>query len=96
MGLYKIPLGIGNQKFAVQLNKITYKLQLIFRFDCWYLDVMDGSENPIISGLAMNDPPKKLDKRKYYDYCKCVKNPVDARNKEEKKKSCIEDLRSPN
>ena len=54
MGLYKIPLGIGNQKFAVQLNKITYKLQLIFRLDCWYLDVMDGSENPIISGLAMN------------------------------------------
>ena len=54
MGIYKIPLGIGNQKFAVQLNKITYKLQLIFRLDCWYLDVMDGSENPIISGLAMN------------------------------------------
>ncbi|MCU4406511.1 phage baseplate plug family protein [Acinetobacter junii] len=54
MGIYKIPLGIGNQKFAVQLNKITYKLQLIFRLDCWYLDVMDGSEKPIISGLAMN------------------------------------------
>lgn len=42
------------------------------------------------------DPPKELDKKKYYDYCKCVKNPVDARNKEEKEKSCIEDLRSPN
>lgn len=42
------------------------------------------------------DLPKELDKRKYYDYCKCVKNPVDARNKEEKEKSCIEDLRSPN
>ncbi|WP_151690811.1 phage baseplate plug family protein [Acinetobacter junii] len=54
MGLYKIPLGVGNQKFAVQLNKITYKLQLIFRLDCWYLDVMDSSENPLISGLAMN------------------------------------------
>lgn len=54
MGLYKIPLGIGNQKFAVQLNKITYKLQLIYRLNCWYLDVMDGSENPIISGLSMN------------------------------------------
>ncbi|MBJ8426052.1 phage baseplate plug family protein [Acinetobacter bereziniae] len=54
MGLYKIPLGVGNQKFIVQLNKITYKLQLIFRLDCWYLDVLDSSENPIISGLAMN------------------------------------------
>lgn len=54
MGLYKIPLSTGNQKFTVQLNKITYKLQLIFRLNCWYLDVLDSSENPIISGLAMN------------------------------------------
>jgi len=42
------------------------------------------------------DSPKELDKKKYYDYCKCVKNPVDARNKEEKEKSCIEGLRSWN
>ncbi|MBK5649615.1 MAG: hypothetical protein I4N51_23365 [Acinetobacter sp.] len=42
------------------------------------------------------DPPKEVDKKKYYDYCKCIKNPVDARNKEEKEKSCIEDLSNPN
>ncbi|WP_151713384.1 hypothetical protein [Acinetobacter bereziniae] len=42
------------------------------------------------------DPPKALDKKKYYDYCKCVKNPIDARNKEEKQKSCIENLTNPN
>ncbi|MDN5488630.1 MAG: hypothetical protein L0G14_09280, partial [Lactococcus lactis] len=42
------------------------------------------------------DPPKELDKKKYYDYCSCVKNSVDTRNKEEKEKSCIEDLRSAN
>lgn len=65
MGIYKIPLGIGNQKFAVQLNKITYKLQLIYRLDSWYLDVMDGSENPIISGLAMNSNIDLLEQHKH-------------------------------
>ena len=54
MAIFKIPLSTGNQKFAVQLNKITYKLQLIYRLDNWYLDVLDSSENPIITGLAMN------------------------------------------
>jgi len=42
------------------------------------------------------DPPKVLDKNKYYDYCKCVLNPNDARSKEEKEKSCIEDLKKTN
>lgn len=34
------------------------------------------------------DPPEGLDKNKYYDYCKCVKNPVDMRSKEEKREVC--------
>ena len=54
MALYEIPLSTGNQKFSVQLNKISYKLQLIYRLDTWFLDIMDSSENEIISGLAMN------------------------------------------
>ena len=54
MALYEIPLSTGNQKFNIQLNKIAYKLQLIYRIDNWYLDIMDSSENSIISGLAMN------------------------------------------
>lgn len=54
MTLYEIPLSTGNQKFSVQLNKITYKLQLIYRLDNWYLDILDSAENGLILGLAMN------------------------------------------
>ncbi|MBK0062142.1 MULTISPECIES: phage baseplate plug protein [Acinetobacter] len=54
MATYEIPLSTGNQKFNVQLNKISYKLQFIYRLDAWFIDVMDGSENKIISGLALN------------------------------------------
>ncbi len=36
------------------------------------------------------ESPEGLDKNKYYEYCKCVKNPVDMRSKEEKQKACRE------
>lgn len=54
MATYEIPLSTGNQKFNVQLNKVSYKLQLIYRLDTWFIDLMDGAENPIILGLALN------------------------------------------
>ncbi|WP_173911061.1 hypothetical protein [Acinetobacter sp. Marseille-Q1618] len=42
------------------------------------------------------DPPEGLDKKKYYAYCKCVINPVDSRSREEKKASCLEEMKNPN
>ncbi|MFW1801126.1 hypothetical protein ACG9YX_13980 [Acinetobacter nematophilus] len=45
------------------------------------------------AGIAF---PKALDKKKYHDYCKCVKNPDEAGNNAEIKKSCIEDLKRQN
>lgn len=54
MAIYEIPLSSGNQRFAVQLNKITYKLQLIYRLDRWYIDILNTSDLPIILGIAMN------------------------------------------
>lgn len=53
MALYKIPLSGTNQKINVLLGKTTYKLQLIYRGDKWFLDVMDVSGNYLICALPM-------------------------------------------
>lgn len=54
MAVYKIPLSSTNQKFNVLLGKVTYKLQLIYRGDKWFLDLLDTSENYLICALPMN------------------------------------------
>lgn len=53
MAIYQIPLTANNQKFNVQLNGTTYKFRTIYRGDTWFLDIMDVSENSIISGIPM-------------------------------------------
>nr|WP_257228917.1 hypothetical protein [Acinetobacter sp. YH12255] len=44
---------VGNQKFNVTLGKTIYKLRLIYRIDEWYLDTLDTSEKPLITGLLL-------------------------------------------
>lgn len=53
MAIYEIPLRSGNQKFNVTLGKTIYKLRLIYRIDEWYLDILDTSEKPLITGLLI-------------------------------------------
>ncbi len=53
MAFYKVPLSNTNQKFNINLNGKTYKLQLIYRGSKWFLDVMDTSENYLISGIPL-------------------------------------------
>ena len=53
MAIYEIPLRSGNQKFNVNLGKSIYKLRLIYRIDQWYLDILDTSEKPLITGLLL-------------------------------------------
>lgn len=53
MAIYEIPLRLGNQKFNVTLGKTIYKLRLIYRIDEWYLDILDTSEKPLITGLLI-------------------------------------------
>ena len=53
MAIYEIPLQAGNQKFNVTLGKAIFKLRLIYRIDQWYLDILDTSEKPLITGLLL-------------------------------------------
>lgn len=53
MAIYEIPLRSGNQKFNVTLDKTIYKLRLIYRVNEWYLDILDTSEKPLITGLLI-------------------------------------------
>jgi len=36
--------------------------------------------------------PKSLETKKIYQYCECVKNPVDQRLKEEKLEACLTEI----
>ncbi|MDV7705001.1 phage baseplate plug protein [Acinetobacter pittii] len=51
--IYEVPLNNGNQKFNIRLGGAQFKLQLIYRLECWYLDIFDSSENPLIAGLPL-------------------------------------------
>ena len=61
MTLYEIPLSNGNQKFNVKLGVKFYKLQLIYRLDRWYMDVMDTAENMLIAGILLADGVNMLE-----------------------------------
>lgn len=54
MALYKIPLQSANQKFNIQLGSNSYKLQLIYRIDQWFVDILDTAGNYLIAGLPLN------------------------------------------
>ncbi|MGV0885977.1 hypothetical protein V6760_03780 [Acinetobacter venetianus] len=51
--IYEIPLNYGNQKFNIKLGTTQFKLQLIYRAECWYLDFFDTAENPLIASLPI-------------------------------------------
>lgn len=53
MAIYEIPLRAGNQKFNVTIGRTIYKLRLIYRINQWYLDILDTSEKPLISGILL-------------------------------------------
>ena len=53
MALYEIPLTPQNQKFNISLGGKQYKLQFIYRLDAWFFDVLDTSENMLISSLLI-------------------------------------------
>ena len=65
MAIYEIPLSQGNQKFTVQLNKRAYKLRLIFRLETWFLDILDLSERPIVTGIALNPAVDLLEQHQH-------------------------------
>ena len=42
-----------NQRFNVSLGNTTYKLQLIYRVNKWFLDIFDVQNTPLICGLPL-------------------------------------------
>lgn len=53
MSYYTIPLLTTNQKFNINLNGSSYKLQLIYRASKWFLDIFDAQNTPLICGLPL-------------------------------------------
>ncbi|WP_269914789.1 phage baseplate plug family protein [Acinetobacter sp. HY1485] len=53
MSYFNIPLMATNQRFNVSLGTTTYKLQLIYRVNKWFLDIFDTQNTPLICGLPV-------------------------------------------
>ncbi len=53
MALYEIPLVTTNHKINVVLGKTTYTLQLIYRLNRWYLDILSTSGEYLIAAIPM-------------------------------------------
>ena len=53
MSYFNIPLMATNQRFNVSLGNTTYKLQLIYRVNKWFLDIFDVQNTPLICGLPL-------------------------------------------
>ena len=53
MSYFNIPLMVINQRFNVSIGNNTYKLQLIYRANKWFLDIFDVQNTPLICGLPL-------------------------------------------
>lgn len=50
----EILLSADNQKFSVAIGGVTYVMRLLWRDNAgWILDLMDGSETAIVSGIPL-------------------------------------------
>lgn len=52
---YEIPLSPNPQVFAIELNGVTYSLNLYWNeaFQCWMLDINASDGTPIINGIPV-------------------------------------------
>ncbi|EKE7000549.1 hypothetical protein OWJ38_003886, partial [Escherichia coli] len=53
MKAVEIPLVADNQTFATTINGSVYHLSVIWRGECWVLDLADSNGSAIISGIPM-------------------------------------------
>lgn len=53
MAIAEIPLTPDNQLFSLSQNNVAYKMRMIWRGDCWFLDLLDDREADIITGIPL-------------------------------------------
>lgn len=53
MQILEIPLTPDNQKFGIVLAGMAYQMRINWCEAFWMLDLMDSSEQPIISGIPL-------------------------------------------
>ncbi|KAF1368534.1 phage baseplate plug family protein [Yokenella regensburgei] len=49
----EIPLTPDNQNFSITLAGTIYQLRIIWREVFWYLDLLDSSGSPIVTGMPL-------------------------------------------
>jgi hypothetical protein len=67
MAVFKIPVTNTNQKLQVTLNGITYNFIIVWNQfgNCWYLDINDISNNPILNSIPLRAGYDLLKQFKY-------------------------------
>lgn len=57
MATLEIPLNSNRQsyQFSIDLDGVTYnmKVKYVERVDLWFMDILDVSENPIVTGMPI-------------------------------------------
>lgn len=53
MSVTEIPLSPDSQSFSVTLNSTEYRMRVVWRGACWFLDLMDSAGTLIIGGIPL-------------------------------------------
>lgn len=68
MATVEIPLSGRPEKFAVTLNDQPYVMRLVYADTAdagWLLDILDGTEQPLVCGIPMLPKQNLLDQYEY-------------------------------
>ncbi|AUU90272.1 hypothetical protein C2U55_14890 [Enterobacteriaceae bacterium ENNIH3] len=53
MNISEIPLSPDNQQFVTAVSGVTYLIRINWRDPCWYLDLLNADETPVVLALPM-------------------------------------------
>jgi hypothetical protein len=49
----EIPLSADNQQFATSIAGTTYSMRILWRGNCWVMDLYNSSSTPLIQGVPL-------------------------------------------
>jgi len=65
MNIQEIPLSADNQQFTLSINGATYNMRILWRGNCWVLDLHNSSGSPLVQGVPLISGTNLLDQYRH-------------------------------